>query len=297
MRLGAHAALAMAACSEGTAVTADAPRGEPDAPVLAQPDAPPAVIDAPAGVVLPIFTDDYGAGLSYAPFGGSSEGPSIVATDPHRGTTALEVQVPASGYVGGAFRADDAHDLSGFTAVTFWARASKAAALDVVGLGNDATTNAHQVEWNAIALTTTWKRYVVPIPGPQLLTAEHGLFHVAEGAGEGAYTLWLDDVQYEVAPAGEIGAPRPAIATETVSRPVGQGFDVNGCSVTYAVDGADQTLATARPFFTFTSSHPEVATVDAAGHVVAVAPGSTTITAALGSVPAVGALTFEVTSP
>jgi hypothetical protein len=165
----------------------------------------------------------------------------------------------------------------------------------VVGLGNDAASTTFWAEWNAVPLTTTWTRHVVPIPGPALLTAEPGLFHVAEGADEGAYTLWLDDIQYEVVEASVIGPPSPAIATETVTRAVGQVFPVNGAAVTYMIDGMNRTVASSRRYFTFQSSLPAVATVDADGVVTAVAAGTTTITARLGEVDAIGALTFVVT--
>lgn len=248
-----------------------------------------------SGPVLRVFRDDYGAAITFAPFAGSTNGPSIVGAEPHSGTTALRLEVPAAGYTGGAFRSATPVDLSGYTAVTFWARASRAATLNVVGLGNDASAAVYGAEWNGVPLTTAWTRYVVPLPDAARLTAERGLFHVAEGSDEGTYTLWLDDVQYEVTPAGVIGTPSPAIATETVSRPVGATFMINGAAVTYVVGGVQATVATARRYFTFHSSSPAVATVDVDGRVTAVAAGTATITARLGAIDAIGALTFVVT--
>ncbi len=246
------------------------------------------------GPALRVYRDDYGDGVSFAPFGGSTGGPSVVGVDPHAGTTSLRLEVPGAGYTGGAFRIATPTDLSAFAAVTFWARASKTAALNVVGIGNDASTTTHWAEWNAVPLTTTWTRYVLPVPLPARLTAEHGLFHVAQGSEEGAYTIWLDDIQYENPGPGVIGPPSPAIATETVGAVIGSTVIVHGAAVTYAVGGGTQTIASARRYFTFQSSQPAVATVDDDGLVTALATGTAVITARLGTVDAIGALTVNV---
>lgn len=245
-------------------------------------------------VVLRVFGDDYGAGLGYAPFGGSTNEPAVDASEKHAGTAALRVEVPATGYTGGAFTTAEIHPLTGFTAISFWARASKPATLNVVGFGNDAATVLVACEWNAVPLTTTWTRYTVPIPRADTLAGTHGLFHIAEGSDEGAYTLWLDDVQYETPAAGAIGPASPAIATETVTRAVGETAPINGAAVTYAVGGANQTIATARRYFTFRSSDEAIATVDADGVVTARANGTATITAKLGTIDAIGVLTVQV---
>jgi hypothetical protein len=250
---------------------------------------------ADVAVVVRVFGDDYGKGIVYAPFGGSSNGPSLDAAEHHSGVASLRFEVPGAGYTGGAFKAATAVDLSKFQAVTFWARASKPATLNVVGFGNDATTTMFACEWNGAPLTTTWTRYVVPIPDAAKLSAEHGLFHLAEGADEGAYTLWIDDVAYEVLPPGAIASASPAIATETVSRKINETFTVNGAAVTYVVGGVTEGVATARRYFTFHSSSDTIATVDDGGVVTAHAAGTATITAKLGGQDAVGALTFQVT--
>jgi hypothetical protein len=246
------------------------------------------------GALRGVFGDDYADGVSYAAFGGSVNGPSLVGTDTHSGATCLRIDVPAAGYTGGAFRLDAPADLSGFDAVTFWARASKVATLNVVGIGNDASAAVLGAEWNGVPLTTAWTRFIIPVPAPARFTAERGLFHVAEGADEGAYTLWIDDVRYEVLATGTVGAPSPAIATETVARPVGTVFPLNGAAITYPVGSGHQTIAVTRRYFAYTSSNPAVATVDVDGQVTAVAVGSTTITARFGTIDAIGALTFNV---
>ena len=57
------------------------------------------------------------------------------------GTSGLDITIPGSApfFSGGAFTDSTARDLSSFNALTFWAKASTAATLDVAGLGNDNT--------------------------------------------------------------------------------------------------------------------------------------------------------------
>jgi len=241
-----------------------------------------------------IFGDALAPGIGFAPFGGSTTEIRVDTAELHDGTATLALTIPATGYAGGAFRMSSSMDLSAYDVVTFWAKASRAATLNVVGIGNDAASTALFAEWNAVPLTTTWTHYVMPLPAPGRLTAETGLFHFAEGADEGAYTIWLDDIRYQVLEAPTLGAPVPAIATESVSKQVGDSFAVNGASVTFMVGEVARTLAISRRYLTFASSDAAVATVDDAGQIVAVGVGSATITARLGAIDAGGAITVNV---
>jgi Secretion system C-terminal sorting domain/Bacterial Ig-like domain (group 2) len=241
-----------------------------------------------------VFTDNYATGVTFAEFGGSVNAISIDNTEKNAGTSSLKVVVPAAGYTGGALKAAMAQNLTAYNAVSFWAKASAAKALNVAGLSNNATTSTFQTEWNAIALTTTWKKYIIPIPNASKLTAETGLFHFAEGAEEGAYTIWFDDIQYETLASGVIGTFAPAMATETVNVLIGTNFSINGTAATVPVNSVNQSLSIAAANFTFTSSNTAVATVSAAGQGTAVAAGTTTITGKLGTVNATGTLTVNV---
>jgi hypothetical protein len=270
--------------------------GNPDAPVGGNPDAPiGGNPDAPVGAGLAVFADDYGADVAFAPFNGSTV-VAVDGTQAHVGSASLKLEVPATEYAGGALRVATAIDLSAYNAVTFWAKASQAATLNVVGFGNDTSGSAHQVEWNAVALTTEWTRFVIPVPASSRLTAESGLFHFAEGSDEGAYQIWFDDIRFETIAGAAIGTPRPAIATSAATKQVGETLDIAGASVAYTIDGADRVLATGRAYFDYTSSDPAVATVDATGKVTAVAVGTAEITAKLGDIVAVGALSLAVTA-
>jgi len=77
-----------------------------------------------------VFIDGFSAGLSYAAFGGSK----VTAFDvdeevKYLGTASMRFEVPdyedpEGGYAGGAYVTDVGRDLSGYDALTFWAKAS-----------------------------------------------------------------------------------------------------------------------------------------------------------------------------
>ena len=250
-----------------------------------------------------VFHDDFGPGVRYSAFGGSKvDALSIESDEVYRGTAALKFTVPApndpsGGYAGGAFFSTVPRDLSGFDALTFWARASTAATLDRVGIGNDNTgTSRFPATVDGLSLSTRWTKYSVPIPLPSLLTGERGLFLVADASEYPVgYDILFDDVQFER--LGTIINPRPAIATRTVSGEVGGALAVGGTRVTFDVNGADVTVGAAPAYFTFTSSNPDVASVRPDGSISLVRAGTATITAMLGPVPASGALTVNVETP
>jgi len=253
--------------------------------------------DAPPGPG-DVFGDAVSPGIDYQPFGGSDfTAHSVDPAQKHGGAASFRVLVPAAGYVGGTFVSASARDFSAFNAVTFWAKASKAATLNVAGFAVDNTpVTPFKTERSGIALTTTWTKYLIPIPAPAKLTAEKGMFHFAEGSDEGAYTIWFDDIRYEALPAAEIGTPAPAIATETRPLEIGATLSVNGPSVTYPTPGAGQTISAGARFFTWASS-AAAATVDADGKVTGVSAGPALITAKLGAIDAVGTTTVNVSTP
>jgi hypothetical protein len=249
-----------------------------------------------------VFIDGF-VEASFQAFGGSKL--DAVTTDPsgaRSGTTGLKVTIPgpgdaSGGYAGGAIVSNVARDLTGYNALTFWARASITANLDVAGLGNDNTGNSqYPAQWSAIRVTTAWKKYVIPIPLAAKLAQERGLFFFAEGPENGAgYDLWLDDIRFET--VSGILNPRPAIAPATVSGEVGATVKVTGTTVTFAVDGVDQLIVAAPGYFTFTSSNPAVATVAENGTIQVLAAGTATVTATLGGTPATGAVSVTAVAP
>ncbi len=250
-----------------------------------------------------VFDNGFAPGVRYEAFAGSQlDAISEDGGTAYTGTVSLKVTVPGPGsYAGGAFVAGTPRNLTGYTAVTFWAKASIPATLDKVGLGNNNTgTSQYTAEWAGIALTTSWKKYTLPIPLPAKLTIEDGLFYYADGPDNVGgtfvgYDVWLDDIQFEA--VSTVQNPRPAIATASIDDEIGATFKVAGTTVTFAVDGSDQLIASAPAYFTFASSDAMVATVDASGLVTVVGPGTTTITGALGATTASGAVTLTAVAP
>ena len=250
-----------------------------------------------------IFYDDFGPGLHYSAFGGSKvDALDIERDEVYRGTAALRFTVPApsdpsGGFAGGAFFSEVARDLSGFDALTFWARASTAATLDRVGIGNDNSgASRFPANLDNLALSTRWTKYALPLPLPSALTEERGLFLVADASEyEVGYDLYFDDVQFER--LGTIINPRPVIPSRTVSGEVGGTLTVGGTQVIFDVNGTDVTVSAAPSYFTFTSSDPAVASVLPDGSISLLRAGTATITAMLGSTPASGALTVNIDSP
>lgn len=252
-------------------------------------------VGEPPGDDLVVFDDNFGNGITFAPFGGSMNDIAPDATMPQSGAAALRISVPDTSYTGGALIASSELDLSAFNAVTFWARADADNALNVVGVGDDATTNPFRVERTALALTSTWQQFTIPIPDPTVMTAENGLFHFAEGSEHGAYTIWLDDII--LTNLDNISNPRAAIATETIPVEAGATFTPNGMNVIFDVGGTDVQVFPRAPHFEWASSDVSVATIDANGLGTAVAQGTAEITAEYAGIAAGGTLTVNVAAP
>jgi hypothetical protein len=244
---------------------------------------------------LAVFTDNYASGVSFVPFGGSTNSLSVDNTQSHSGSASLKIPVTA-GYTGGALVLAAPADLSAYTAVTFWAKNDNPAfKLDGVGLGNNAATTKYAAERNGVTLTAGWVKYYIPIPDPAKLAAETGLFHFAEGAGEGTYNIWIDDIQYENVSSVILGTPTAALATETISKATGETFNPNGTVSVFPVC-AEGAMQTARAYFTWASSNTAIATINADGVGTAVAQGTSNITARLRTIDAAGVLTVNVTA-
>ncbi len=70
-----------------------------------------------------VFDDDYGHYVTYEAFLGSKyDAVTVDADEKVIGSASLNVIVPADGWSGGAFTTSLVRDLSGYNALTFWAR-------------------------------------------------------------------------------------------------------------------------------------------------------------------------------
>ena len=258
-------------------------------------DGPAPVCPSPPGLV---FDDEYATGVTYEAFLDSYlEAVQIDTDSMYAGYQGLEITIPDESWSGGAFTATMERDLSVFNAITFYAKASTAATLDVAGIGNDNTgTSLYTAEVAGLALTTTWQQFVIPIPLPEKLNAERGLFFFAEGAEGGVgYQIWMDEIVYDSLTT--ITNPRPVITTETIEVEVNQVVNLSNGIVTFDVDGTDMDINTMPGYFTFFSSNPSIVSVSQDGVITAENVGTANLTAQLGTVSATGSVTVNVNPP
>lgn len=80
-----------------------------------------------------VFTDGFSQGLNYAAFGGSKVTAFDVDKDvKYSGTASMKIEIPDAGdpegaYAGGVYYTSMGRDLTQYTALTFWAKASQPA--------------------------------------------------------------------------------------------------------------------------------------------------------------------------
>lgn len=255
----------------------------------------------PSGAV--IFDDTFAGGVDFQAFGGSkTDAITIDPTVRRLGSAALKVSIPgpndpSGSYAGGAFVGKVARNLTGYNALTFWARASINAKVNVAGLGNDNSgTSRFTAQQANLDVSPTWKKFILPIPDASKLPAEKGLFFFAEGPENNAgYDLWLDDIKFETLTS--LGTLTPTIPTQSLTQEIGARVNITGTTLKYASNGSEQTMEVSANYFTFTSSNPAVASVSAEGAITALTVGTTTISAKLGETAATGAITLRTAAP
>ena len=252
-----------------------------------------------------VFIDAFSAGLEYAAFAGSDVTAFEVDTDvKYAGNASMRIAVPdfedpKGAFAGGVYFTEVGRDLSQYNVLTFWARASQAANIDLIGFGNDLDLgdNVYQAAITNVPVTSNWQKYYIPIPEASKLTDEKGMFFYSEGPENGrGYTFWFDEVKFETittlahASAQIMGGQDVTSEAET-----GNSFTVDAVSVFNLPSGVNQTVVTAPAYFTFTSSNPTVASVDDQGVVNVLDAGTSVITATLGEIEAEGSLTIVST--
>ena len=188
-----------------------------------------------------VFIDGFSAGLAYAAFGGSKVTAFQVDNQvAYLGTASMRFEVPdfedpQGAYAGGAYVDNFGRDLSGYDALTFWAKASKAATIDLVGFGNDLGESNYQVILPNVSVNTNWKKYIIPIPNAAKLTEERGMFFYSEGPEEEkGYTFWIDELKFEK--LGTLAHPKPIILDgqdQQTGAETGDSLIIGGTSVSF----------------------------------------------------------------
>ncbi len=251
-----------------------------------------------------VFIDGFTTGLQYFPFEGSKLDAFSVDTDvSYEGSSSMRIDVPNVGdpdgaYAGAVFPTSGARDLSGYDALTFYAKATKAATINEIGFGNDFGENKFLVTKTNLRISTNWVKYIIPIPDPSKLIEESGLFWYSEGPeNNDGYTFWVDEIKFEK--LGTVAQPRPAIFNgNNLDQLVFIDVDVpvTGLTQTFNLaSGVNQTVNAAPSFFTFQSSNTDVAVVSEQGIITPVGIGSAEITAFLDGVKAEGSANLTVT--
>ena len=260
---------------------------------------PPAQADTEPGV----FLDGYLPGVTFQAFLDSKYDAALIdANEAAVGTSSLAITVPGPSvdppwFAGGAFTNEWVRDLSGYNAITFYAKSERPTTLNEVGFGisfgvNRPTVEAYSASVADIPLTTEWVQHTIAIPDPSKLNLEAGLFFFSEGHEGGAgYKFWLDEIQFEQVTG--ITNQRPTMRTETVSAFAGSEIVPAGTQVTCEVDGQDQLIVHAPGYFTYASNDESIVKVDADGTLTAIGNGSAMITAKLGDIPVVGSITVN----
>ena len=250
-----------------------------------------------------VYIDGFSSGLEYRPFAGSFFAAFTVDEETkYAGTSAMRFDIPNVGDPDGAFAGAifpdyGGRDLSGFDALTFWAKATKKGTINEIGFGQDFRDNKFQVTLNNLELTTNWRQYTIAIPDPSKLTQEFGLFWYAEGPeNEEGYTFWVDELQFEK--TGTVAQARPSIFDgQDADITIFAGITTPSFGLQQTVNlgsGLDQTLNVAPSYFEFISSDVNVATVDESGMITAVSAGEAVITATLNGVEAKGSARVTV---
>ena len=265
-----------------------------------------------------IFTDSpVGMGTDfYFPYGPGPDNPpgskfsawSVDQKVSYKGNASMRFDVPNANnpdgnYAGGIFRIDGGgRDLSGYDALTFWAKASPHGVTNLeFGFGEDFYPNKHITTIKNVSLGTAWVKYIIPIPDASKLKNETGMFRYAAGTSDTnnkGYTFWIDELKFEK--LGTIGNPRPKISNGEDKEDVKfleNSFSMADYSLSTTFNmasGADQKVTTAPSYFSFVSSNTNVATVSDSGIVNIVGVGTSKITGSLAGVSAVGSLTVKV---
>lgn len=259
--------------------------------------------DAPVGLGTNFYFP-YAAGPDN-PIGSKLNAWSVDNSVSYLGTSSMRIDVPngndpSGNYAGAILRVDgegSGRDLTGYDALTFWAKGSLAVNAGQIGFGEDFGLNKYQATMQNLILSTSWTKYIIPIPDPSKLTRERGMLRYAfasAGADKTGYAVWIDELKFEK--VGTLAIPKPAIyngTDNTQSAFNGSVFTISDLSQTFNLgNGINQTVVAAPSYFIFNTSNPLVARVSELGVVTVVGAGTAKITATLNGVLAKGSLSI-----
>ena len=266
-------------------------------------------VDATFSKTGEIFTDlPIGMGSNfYFPYGGSKATAWSVDNEvSYEGSASMRFDVPNAddpegNYAGAIFRIDGAgRDLSGYDALTFWAKSSQGVSIDEIGFGEDFLENKYIATITNVSIGTNWTKYVIPIPDASKLVQERGMLRYAagtQGTGGLGYTFWIDELRFEK--LGTLAQASPKIFNGldiTEQTFTGTTKNITGLTQTFnGPNGQNITVNAAPGYFNFSSSDGSVANVNELGVISIVGPGTTTITATIGNVAAMGSLVLTST--
>lgn len=264
---------------------------------------PNVFIDAPSGLTDEFF-------ISFDPAkGANTEGFGTDETIFYQGSSSIKIAVPApndpnGGFIGGIFRdRGEGRDLSGYDALTFYAKGSTTGTIGQIGFGTDFLEDKYPVGRSNIQLTTDWKKYVIPIPDASKLIQERGLFLFSAGGldildnipngNEIGWTFWIDEIKFEK--LGNIGQSRPMIYNgQDISEDVFTGSQIllNDLKQSFQLGtGEVVTVNPSHNYYTFGSSNPSVINTDnlqfdqsGNPYVIVLDEGNATISATLNNV-------------
>lgn len=250
-----------------------------------------------------VFIDGFSPNLNYASFGGAVPDAFQVDSDVTYNNSSKSMRFdvpnpnnPAGSYAGGSFFTSVGRDLSGYDALTFYAKATQSASIDVIGFGNDFGENKFQASISGLQLSTSWKKYIIPIPDASKLKIEKGMLFISEGPENGiGYSFWLDNVKFEKLGTVANGQASILAGQDQIKTSfVGVNENIGGLIATFNLpNGINQAVNVTPAYFNFISSNPAVATVDAVGSVAIVGSGTTKITATLAGQEVKGSLTIN----
>ena len=258
--------------------------------------------DSPVGLTDAFFESfDPATGANTSGFGTDNN-------TAYMGTTSIRIDVPApndpeGGYIGGIFRdRGEGRNLTGYDALTFWAKGSTTASIES-GFGIDFIENKYAVT-TVIQLSTTWKKYVIPIPDPSKLTQERGMFIFSAGTNSTnglGYTFWIDELRFEK--VGNTALVNPFIFNgndRTADGFIGGNQIISQIGAVYNLsNGQNMSINAAPSYFNFSSSNTNVTgpfQINDVGQVYTTVIGSSgtaIVTATLGNTIALGSLTIN----